>query len=230
MYRLVIGNRNYSSWSLRAWLHLAASGIPFETVRLTLYSGGEWKQALLNHAPSGRVPVLIDGDTTVWDSLAIMEYISEQNAAAIGWPQSSAARAHARSICAEMHSGFLALRDELPQNIRARSPLQRSELSQACGQQLARIEEIWSDCRRRYGGGGEWLFGDMSIADIMYAPVALRLVTYALDVDGPARSFVDAVRQHPAVQQWCTDAAAEKETIDFIDQRIPAEQSPLVLG
>lgn len=229
MYQLVIANRNYSSWSLRAWLFLTESNIPFEEIRIPLFTG-DWKKEIAKHSPAGRVPVLLDDGLAVWDTMAIMAHVREKRSEAVGWPRSAAARAQARSISAEMHSGFIAVRDELPQNLRARNRIDRSRLSGACKQQIERIDGIWADCRSRYGGAGEWLYGDLSIADIMYAPVALRFVTYSIPVSDRARQFVDAVQRLASVQQWIAEARAETESLPFIDELIPAASSPLTLG
>jgi len=229
MYKLVIANKNYSSWSLRAWLHLVESRIEFEEIRIPLFTGS-WKEDIARLSAGGRVPVLLDGDITAWDSLAIMEYVREQHPDAVGWPDGAAARAHARSISAEMHSGFLALRDELPQNLRARHPLDATQLSASCSQQVARIEEIWTDCRQQYGENGPWLFGAFSIADAMFAPVALRFVTYSIPVNKPGRQFINAVCNLESVQRWIEAAKAESESLSFIDDLVPAEDSPLTPG
>ncbi|NNK31853.1 MAG: glutathione S-transferase family protein [Xanthomonadales bacterium] len=229
MYRLVIANRNYSSWSLRAWLYLAESGVPFEEIRIPLFTG-DWESAVARYSPSGRVPVLLDGDLAVWDTVAIIDHVREKHPEAVGWPEDPAARALARSITAEMHSGFFALRDELPQNLRARNPVDPAALSETCRQQVARIDRIWTGCRERFGTGGDWLFGDFSIADVFYAPVALRFVTYSIDVSERAQEFMDAVTGTGSVQQWIAAARLESESLPFIDQRMPAEISPLTLG
>lgn len=229
MYRLVIANRNYSSWSLRAWLYLSESRIPFEEIRIPLFTG-DWEQSVAQYSPAGRVPVLLDGDIAVWDSMAIMEYLRERHPQALGWPEEQGARAHARSISAEMHSGFIALRDELPQNLRARRPLMTDQLSATCQRQVARVDEIWSDCRDRYEKAGPWLFGDLSIADVMFAPVALRFVTYSIPVSRRSREFVDAVLGLDSVGQWVVAAERETEALPFIDDLVPAKESPLTLG
>ena len=229
MYKLVIANRNYSSWSLRAWLHLVESKIDFEEIRIALFTK-TWQEEIARYSPGGRVPVLLDDGITVWDSLAIMEYVREQCPDAVGWPEAAAARAHARSISAEMHSGFLAVRDELPQNLRVRREMDIGQLSAACRQQIRRIDEMWADCRRQYGGAGTWLFGDFSIADVMFAPVALRFVTYSISVSGLAREYVDAVGELASVQQWIEAAQAESESLSFIDELVPAKDSPLTPG
>lgn len=227
--KLVIGNRNYSSWSLRAWLFLRESGLPFEELRLPLFMPG-WAEAVARYSPAGRVPVLVDGDISVWDTMAIIAHVQEQHPSALGWPADPAARAEARSIAAEMHAGFLAIRGELPQNLRLRRRRDPADLSADARAQIARVCDLWSACRRRFAAGGPWLFGRMSTADVMYAPVALRFVTYDIPVPDPARSFIDAVCALPAIQEWIRAAEAEVERIDFIDELVPAPESPLTLG
>jgi glutathione S-transferase len=229
MYTLVVANRNYSSWSLRAWLFLIESNIPFEEIRIPLFTES-WQEEIARVSPAGRLPVLLDGGITVWDSIAIMEHVREQHPDAVGWPGSARARAHARSVNAEMHSGFLALRDELPQNLRARCEIEVNQLSASCQEQIARIDELWTDCRKQYGGAGKWLFGDFSIADIMFTPVALRFVTYSIPVSGHSQEFVDAVCGLESVQRWIDAARVESESLPFIDGLVGAEDSPLTLG
>lgn len=229
MYTLVIGNRNYSSWSLRAWLYLTQSNVSFDEIRIPLFTQA-WPTEIAKYSPAGRVPVLLDDDVTVWDTPAIIEYVRERHAEAIGWPESGPMRAHAQSISAEMHSGFLAVRDELPQNLRARRALEFNQLSASCRDQIARLDEIWTDCRQRYGKHGEWLFGEFSIADVMFTPVALRFVTYAIPVSDGAQEFVDAVQELPAVRTWTEAAREETESLAFIDELTPAASSPLTLG
>ena len=185
-----------------------------------------WPEELSRYSPAGRVPVLLDGEITVWDSVAIIEHIRERHPEAVGCPKSEQMRAHARSISSEMHSGFLAIRDELPQNLRARRKRDLGELSPACRTQIERIDEIWSGCRERYGASGDWLFGDFSIADVMYAPVALRFVTYSISVSAPAQYFVTAVCESESVQEWISLAREESEDIKFIDDLVPAATSP----
>lgn len=229
MYRLVIANRNYSSWSLRAWLHLTESGIPFEEIRIPLFSG-DWAEQVARYSPAGRVPVLLDGDISVWDSMAITEYLAEKHPLGVGWPQEPAARALARSIAAEMHSGFIALRDELPQNLRARNPLNPDSLSGTCRSQIERIDRMWTDCRNRYGDSGDWLFGPFSIADVFYVPVALRFTTYGIAVGEQSREYIRTVRRRPSVRQWVEAAERETEALAFIDDLVPSDASPLTLG
>ena len=229
MYKLVIANRNYSSWSLRAWLFLTESHVPFEEIRIPMFTQ-TWPTEIAKYSPAGRVPVLLDDDITVWDTTAIIEYVRAKNPHSVGWPESARMSAHARSVSAEMHSGFLAVRDELPQNIRAQNILELSQLSDSCRNQIARIDEIWTDCRRKYGDSGEWLFGGFSIADIIFTPVALRFVTYSIPVGDRAREFVDAVQRSESVRQWVEAARVEPESISFIDDLVPAASSPLTLG
>jgi glutathione S-transferase len=227
--KLVIGNKNYSSWSLRPWLHLRESGIAFDEIRIPLYQPGSAEQ-IARFSPAGRVPVLIDDDgTTVWDSLAIVEYAREHRGA-VGWPAGRAAQARARSIAAEMHSGFLGLREELPFNARARSPVALDRLSDAARGQVERVLDIWNACRLEHHQRGDWLFGPFSIADAMFAPVALRFVSYSIPAPPAAQSFIDAVTAHAAIREWVAAAAREPEALDFIDQRHPAAQTPLKFG
>jgi glutathione S-transferase len=228
-FQLVIGNRNYSSWSLRAWLFLRQSGIAFEEIRIPLFTA-DWAETVARYSPTGRVPVLLDGDIRVWDTLSIIEHVRERHPGAVGWPEDVAARAEARSIAAEMHAGFLAIRDELPQNLRLRRQRDEAALSPAARAQIARVRSIWSGCRQRFHAAGPWLFGAFSIADVLYTPMALRFVTYGIAVPGPAQGFVDAVTALPAVNEWIEAARREPERIEFIDALVPAAQSPLTLG
>jgi glutathione S-transferase len=229
MYKLVIANRNYSSWSLRAWLYLTESNIRFDEIRIPLFTD-DWQSEVAKYSPAGRLPVLLDDDIAVWDTMAIIGHLLEKHPQAVGWPRSAAARAHARSIAAEMHSGFFAVRDELPQNLRARNKIDQGRLSDACRKQIVRIDHIWADCRSSYGDAGEWLFGELSIADIFYIPVALRFMTYSIEVSDLARQFVSAVQAADSVRQWIEAARVERESLPFIDELIPASSSPLTLG
>ena len=227
--KLVIGNKNYSSWSLRAWLHLRESGIDFEEVRIPLYVPGA-AESIARFSPAGRVPVLIDDGVTVWDSLAIVEHVRERTGDQVGWPAERGARARARSIVAEMHSGFLGIREELPFNARARTTVALDSLSDAARQQIARVLSVWSECRTEHAREGDWLFGRFTIADVFYAPVALRFVTYGIAAPAAAQSFIDAVTRLPSIREWVADAERETETLDFIDQRAPASSTPLKFG
>jgi glutathione S-transferase len=190
--KLVIGNKNYSSWSLRAWLFLKESGIDFEEIRIPLFTD-QWREQIGLYSPARRVPVLVDGDLAVWDTQAIYSYVRELYPTAIGWPKDREARAVARSIAAEMHAGFMGVRNDLPQNIRARRTLPLESLPSATLQEIERILFIWGDCKKRYGGGGPWLFGEFTIADVVYAPVALRFLTYDIPITPAAKFFMDEV-------------------------------------
>ncbi|MDX9707030.1 MAG: glutathione S-transferase family protein [Azospira sp.] len=204
MRRLVIGDRNFSSWSLRPWLALSVAGIDFTEVNVRL-GRAETKAEILRHSPSGKVPCLIDGDIVVWDSLAICEYAAELAPAL--WPAGTAARAEARAVSAEMHAGFAALRQNMPMNVCAAKPGEgRTPEVEA---DIARILAIWQACRARHGAGGPFLFGTFSIADAMYAPVVWRFTTYAVEVTPVVRAWMDAMLALPAMRQWQASAVAE---------------------
>ena len=205
---LVIGNKAYSSWSLRPWLLMKQAGIAFEEIRLSLYADGA-KQTLLQHSPAGKVPVLTDGELTVWDSLAICEYLAERYPEKQLWPAQPAARARARSISAEMHSGFTHLRNRMPMNVR-RELTGRAPTPEV-GAEVARIAAIWTECRGRYGAAGPFLFGAFSIADAMYAPVASRFRTYGVALTGAGAHYVTAIHALPAMREWIAGAHAETE-------------------
>lgn len=207
--RLIIGNKNYSSWSLRPWLLMTEFGLEFE-VREESLAGSDLKERLRQYSPSCKVPVLIDGDLTVWDSLAICEYVSEHYLGGDGWPAAVGSRAHARAICAEMHSGFMALRSEMPMNIRARRTVIASNAVLA---DIQRIDAIWSNCRHEHGESGAWLFGKFSIADCMYAPVALRFMTYGARLSESSQRYMDSVLNNPGVKAWVEAANRETEII-----------------
>lgn len=205
---LVIGNKAYSSWSLRPWLLMKQAGIEFEEIRVSLYAA-DAKQQLLRHSPSGKVPVLKDDGLTVWDSLAICEYLAEKYPQRHLWPEQAGARALARAISAEMHSGFANLRSKMPMNVRRQLPGRAGEPEVAAD--IARIEAIWNDCRMRHGAHGPFLFGTFCIADAMYAPVASRLRTYGVTVAGAAGQYAQALLALPAMQEWIAAAHAETE-------------------
>lgn len=212
---LVIGNKNYSSWSLRPWLALRVAGIPFKEVRIPLYEPGT-AAALAPWSPSGLVPLLQDGELKVWDSLAICEYLAECHPDRGLWPEDRSARAVARSVSAEMHAGFSGLRTAMSMNIRRRYP-DRGRTPD-CLRDIERVLAIWSDCRSRFGAGGDFLFGRFGIADAMYAPVVLRFQTYEVALDGAARAYADAILALPAMQEWLADAERESESIPKFDQ------------
>lgn len=209
--RIYIGNRNYSSWSLRGWLALKHTGMRFEE-KLIALDLPETGAAIRAHSPSGRVPVLEHGSLTVWESLAIAEYLAETYPGARLWPESAAARAVARAVSAEMHAGFASLRTHMPMDVRGRYPGRGR--GPGVDEDIERIIRIWSDCRSRFGADGPLLFGAFSIADAMFAPVVSRFLTYEVDLPPPAAAYRDAVWKLPTVQEWAAAAAAEPWTIE----------------
>jgi glutathione S-transferase len=209
---LVIGNKNYSSWSLRPWMLLKHLALAFEEVLIPLDTP-EFKEQAEKYGPSGCVPVLRHGTHCIWDSLAICEYVAEL--ASKGWPQDRHARAVARSVSAEMHSGFPNLRLEWPMNARARN--RHTPMTPGLEADIDRVDEIWNDCRRRFGAGGPWLFGEYSIADAMYAPVVLRFRTYGAQVSETARWYLATALEDSALQSWVQAAQSE-------EWKLPAEE------
>jgi glutathione S-transferase len=210
---LVIGNKNYSSWSMRPWLAMKQTGIPFLEHRIALYQPDS-RRRVLEHSPSGRVPVLKDGATAVWDSLSILEYLAEKFPERGLWPRSAAARAHARSVSAELHSSFAALRTHMPMNLRNSYPGRgRTPEVEA---DIARIVGLWTDCRAT--ASGPFLFGDFCIADAMFAPVATRFITYGVKLPSVCQRYVDTLIPLPAMQAWYADARAEREAVDEYDR------------
>jgi glutathione S-transferase len=209
---LVIGNKNYSSWSMRPWMALRASNIPFDEVVIPLYTGASDKQRILDVTQSGKVPALVDGDITVWDSLSIIEYVAERFPETGLWPQDRAARAHARSVSAEMHSGFMALRSECGMNIHR--PVASKALSAEALANIARVQEIWSGCRARYGGQGPYLFGAFSGADAMFAPVVHRFRTYDIATAAPVQNYMTTMLANKAFRLWTDGALAETLVIE----------------
>jgi glutathione S-transferase len=208
---IYLGNKNYSSWSMRPWLALKHTGAEFDEVVIPLYEPGS-RATILGFSPSGRVPALRHGDHTVWGSLAICEYLAELFPAARLWPEDRARRAHARSVSAEMHAGFAALRQHLPMNIRSSFP--GRGVTPEVQADINRIAAIWIQCRTRHAAGGPFLFGDFTIADAMYAPVVTRFRTYRVPLDEIAQAYADAVWALPAVQEWAVAAKNEPMVID----------------
>lgn len=206
---LVIGNKNYSSWSLRPWLALKYAEVEFEEIRIPL-DLPTTHDAILYYSPSGRVPVLRDNSLTIWESLAICEYIAERYAPHL-WPQDMAARAVARAVSAEMHAGFVKLRQNMPMNCRARLP--GTGKTPGVQADIDRITTIWRECRQTYGQRGDFLFGQFSIADAMFAPVIFRFVTYDVALDNLSQEYVEAMRSLPAMQEWLGAANVESENI-----------------
>ena len=211
--KLVIGNKNYSSWSMRPWLAMRASNVAFDEVMIPLYTDDKAdKERILGFTRSGKVPALIDGDVTVWDSLSIIEYVAERFPQAWLWPEDRALRAHARSISAEMHSGFLALRNECGMNLHR--PIRAVALSADARANVARVEQIWIECRERHGRLGPFLFGKFSAADAMFAPVVHRFRTYAIEVAPQARAYMDTMMAQPAFAEWTQAGLAETLLIE----------------
>jgi glutathione S-transferase len=207
-FHLVVANKNYSSWSLRAWIAMREFAIPFTETVIALDLPNTQRQ-IKNHTGAGRLPVLHHGTTTIWESLAILEYLAEKFPDKALWPRSSAARATARAVANEMHAGFMALRNACPMNLkRPRKPLAR-QVSDEVKNNVRRIETLWEECRKTYGKGGPFLFGKFSIADAMYAPVVTRFDTYALKVGSGARDYMDAVIGTEAFRAWKADALQE---------------------
>ncbi len=207
---LVIGNKNYSSWSLRPWLFLRHFEVPFAEVRIPL-DEPETARRIREYSAAGKVPVLLHDGRTVWESLAILEYSNEQWDLK-GLPEAPEARAVCRSVCAEMHSGFSALRNALPMNCRRRVP--DFALPEAVQQDVTRIQQVWQECRDAFGSAGPWLFGTFSMADAMFAPVASRFQTYGVALENEARRYVETVLGHPAMQEWEAAAQAESEVVE----------------
>ena len=215
MIKLIIGNKNYSSWSLRGWLAVKQSGLPFEEIMVPLF-GEDWderKRAMEDIAPSsGRVPVLWDGDAVVWDSLAIIDYLADKVGRDRFWPKADDARAMARSMVAEMHSSYLALRRQCPMNVRRR--IEGLQIDDAARADVVRILTLWAEARARFGEGGPFLFGTFCAADIIYAPVVSRFITYGVPVPGFAMAYMQAVWEHEWMQAWIDAAEAEEWTLE----------------
>jgi glutathione S-transferase len=197
--KLIIGNKNYSSWSLRPWLAMKVAGIPFEETVISL-DAPDFKAVVGPHSGTGKVPVLIDGAVSVWESLAILEYLAEKFPKAGLWPADTVARAQARAVASEMHAGFQPLRKLLPMNMWR--PVIKRELTPEAAENVKRIEAMWADCRARFGKGGPFLFGRFGAADAMYAPVVARLHTYDVTVSAGTRAYMDAVMALPAWREW----------------------------
>jgi glutathione S-transferase len=204
--RLIIGNKNYSSWSMRPWIAMKVAGIPFEEEVISL-NAEDFKPRVTRISGAGKVPALADGDVQVWESLAILEYLAERFPNARLWPADPAARAHARAVAAEMHAGFVPLRRHLPMNMWR--PVKRRELAPEVQSNVTRIDAMWTDCRRRFGAGGAFLFCTFGAADAMYAPVVARFHTYAVELGATARTYADAVMALPAWAEWRAAALVE---------------------
>ena len=218
--KLLIGNKNYSSWSLRPWLLLTHLEIPFEEEKLS-FNDPAFKARVGKYSPVGQVPVLVDGDVAVWDSLAIAEYVAETFPDRGVWPADRAARARARSICAEIHAGFSALRNAMPMNCELRFDWVPQDLQ--VQRDIARVVASWSDCRARFGAGGPFLFGAFSAADAFYAPVVRRFLGFAVKLPDVAAAYVATMDTLPAMRAWVTAGLAEK---DFVEVDEPYREPP----
>ena len=220
MLKLFIGNKAYSSWSMRGWLAVRQSGLPFEEAVVPLYDQ-EWDQRRegAEFAPSsGKVPILWDGDAVVWDSLAIVDYLADKVGRDLFWPQDEAARAMARSMAAEMHSGFVTLRREYTMNIRRHYP--PAPVGDAAAADVARIVTLWAQARARWGGDGDYLFGRFTAADIMFAPVVTRFATYSIPIPRFAAAYCAALLKHPFVAEWVSAAQEEPWIIERFEQPV----------
>jgi len=209
--RLVVGNKNYSSWSMRPWVAARQAGIAFEEVQLKFDETGARVVGIDPYSPTRKVPVLLVDGEPVWDSLAICEALAELHPEKKLWPADAAARRVARSVCAEMHSGFQGIRGDMPMNIRGSHP--GKGRTPRAEKDIARVIEIWTSCRARFGKGGGLLFGAFSIADAFYAPVVTRFRTYGVSLPAPAEAYARAVEKLPAVREWCEAGRREKEFV-----------------
>ncbi len=219
--KLVVGNKNYSSWSLRPWLLMSQLGIPFEEEALS-FNDPQFKARVHEYSPAGKVPVLVDGEVAVWDTLSIVEYLAEKFGDRNIWPTPPAARAYARSICAEMHSSFTALRTHMPMNCELK--LDWMPLDRAVHRDIARVFWIWTQCRNQFGQSGPFLFGEFSAADAFYAPVVRRFLGFAMQIPEPCAEYVRTIDALPAMQRW-VDAALREH--DFVETDEPYRERPV---
>jgi glutathione S-transferase len=217
--KLVIGNKNYSTWSLRPWFLLRHAGIPFEE-EVVDFNAGDFKERVTRYSSAGKVPVLVDGELVVWDSLAIAEYVAEKFPEKGLWPHGREARAIARATCAEMHSSFQAMRSFLTMNCQVR--FANVLLPKQARRDVSRIIEIWRDCRQRFGADGPFLFGRFTVADAFFAPVTVRFTAYGIDLPAVAQQYVAMIQGLPAMQEWI--AAARTET-SFVEHDEPYRES-----
>lgn len=213
--KLLVGNKNYSSWSLRAWLLLRQAGIPFEEESVS-FNAADFDERVRRYSPAGRVPALLDGEIAVWDTLAIAEYVAERFPEKRLWPEAQAARAHARSICAEMHAGFADLRSQLPMNCEAR--FERLLPTLATRRDIERILAIWGDCRERNAAAGPFLYGRFTVPDAFFAPVVRRFLGHAVELPHAAAAYARTIDELPAMREWMAEALAEH---DFVDEDEP---------
>lgn len=212
--KIIIANKTYSSWSLRGWLAVEHTGLPFEEIILELDTPSFYEE-IVKYSPAKRVPTLLDGDAAVWDSAAIIDYCARISPEKFWWPADRNAYAHARSIFNEMHAGFTDLRSHMPMNLAGKwSGLTTSE---GVEKDIRRVEHIFKDCRARFGAGGDFLFGNFSATDMMYTPVASRLVTYGIALDPAVQAYVDAIHAYPAFKRWKAEATTENSVVAIDD-------------
>ena len=211
--KLIIGNKNYSSWSLRPWLALKAFGVSFEEIKLGLFTENFYTE-LAKYSPVGKVPVLVDGDINVWDSLAICEYINENYLNNKGWPENKNLRAEARSFVAEMHSGLFSIRGEMPMNCRGKRKIVLSEIAQ---KEVEWLDSAWIKLRTQNESKGDYLFGEFSLADAFFAPVIFRFNTYGIEISEQSKAYMETMLTHPAMQEWLKYAKAENAVIDVAE-------------
>ncbi|APG62390.1 glutathione S-transferase [Sphingorhabdus lutea] len=215
--KLIIGNKAYSSWSMRGWLAAKQSGLSFEEITVPLYND-DWESRKIESdliPSSGKVPILWDDENVIWDSMAILEYLSDKVGRDRFWPKDDAARGMARSLCAEMHSGFMGLRRNCPMNVRKK--FAGFQISEEARNDAIRILQLWAETRSRFGRSGPYLFGTFSAADIFYAPIVTRFVTYGFTLPGFAQSYVDTMMEHAWMVQWYEEASEEKWIIDHFE-------------
>ena len=218
--KLIVGNQNYSSWSMRPWLFVRHHKLDIGIEKLTLFTE-ETRDRLNEHFSNGKVPLLIDNGLEIWDTMAILEYLAEQYPQTQGWPEDVQARAVARAICAEMHSSFSALRNELPMNCRRYFP--GYKLSEKGMRDVDRIQKIWNLCRTNYGQSGPWLFGDFSISDAMYAPVVMRFRSIDIELDEISQYYYDTMHQSESVEEWLAAGKMEEEFLQEDELDWPSE-------
>lgn len=216
--KLILGNKNYSSWSLRGWLAMKQSGLHFDELTVPMM-GKEWDKATQEtgeiRPSSGKVPILWDGDAVIWDSLAILEYLADRVGRDRFWPKDDAARGMARAMVAEMHSSYMSLRAEMPMNVRKRVPLEN--VSDQTRADIVRILGLWAEARARHGSAGPFLFGTFGAADVFYAPIVSRFITYGIGVPGFAQSYMEAVWEHDWMKEWIEAAQAEEWVIEHYE-------------
>ncbi|PCJ26406.1 MAG: glutathione S-transferase [SAR86 cluster bacterium] len=207
--QLVIGNKNYSSWSMRPWILLRHFEISFEEIRIPLFTEG-YEIELSRYSPTLKVPVLLDGENRIWDSLAILEYVSEKYLKGLALPKDLNTRALCRSYCSEMHAGFMEIRSQMPMNCRARKEI---EFTPEVLTQCKRLDQLWAEARSRHCSRGSYLFGDFSLADCMFAPMAMRFRTYGVKISDTSQAYLDFLLENPAILQWQESASKELEIL-----------------